>query len=422
LAVLCLGEVRAEDALGNRQTWTIDELVQRVLDLHPDLREAHAQVELAAANKEVAKRSQWPNLSFVSGYSYSDTVSAFIPNTNIPVAPGQWTWTGLTQLQVPLFLGGKLTAEVKKNEFLWKSEVFGQQARTVEMIAQTRELGYRFLKDRAQSEALQGVLEFARESLRQVHARQQEGLATQSEELKTEVRLQQWELDDLRVQQDLSNDESELKILLQLAPESECEIHDEFPVAHDPLTPSSKVEFQVEARPDIRSLAAKVEAFSSEEQSRRSAYFPQISAFGNMGYVGVWTWNTGLTLQWQLFNWGATTSQVNAASAARRASEFRLEASQNKARLELSRATKQRELAWKALQVSKKAENLSQSDLKLAKLAFEQGHLGVVQVLELQALAHQSRSARIQAQSDYSTSEVRVWKASHQVSESAGGE
>ncbi len=89
------------EPLSDLSAWMAQALRQR-----PELAEAKARVEAARSNYEARRRAPWPELSFTSGWGYTDS-GRDDPYRN---------WRAGLNIEIPMYAGGRYRAERQKAE------------------------------------------------------------------------------------------------------------------------------------------------------------------------------------------------------------------------------------------------------------------------------------------------------------------
>ncbi len=140
-----------------------------------------------------------------------------------------------------------------------------------------------------------------------------------------------------------------------------------------PLAPAATgrlVGQALQQRPDVLAAATRVQAADASTGAARGAWWPQIDLVANFNYNNpnsryqpitkdfLGTWDVNLTMMFDIWNWGGTSSRVEQAEALLRQSQLQQQQMQENVSLEVNRA---------ALNLSKAREKLSVAHLAVSQ-------------------------------------------------------
>jgi len=152
------------------------------------------------------------------------------------------------------------------------------------------------------------------------------GLATNSDLLKLEVQNSNAKLQQLEAYNNIDLARVSFNKVLGLPLESQTEPDDETlsrEVIEFDLT--SLINEATESRYELKALDYRIKSASENINAARSSYYPNVSVFGNAYYANPnlriqpphnkfdATWDLGVQLSWDIWNWGNTSSQVTQA-------------------------------------------------------------------------------------------------------------
>jgi outer membrane protein len=169
----------------------VGELVERALESREEVRAAELAVAGAEQVVRIASSQRWPALSL--------DLAAFLSRDS---APTDSDWSGLLQVHLPLFTGGRIQADVRDALSLLR-ETAERRSQTRRAVRRDVEVAYENLRaSRDRIDELRVRLAASREASDQAEGLYDAGLATnlerltaQDDELQTELQLERAELE-----------------------------------------------------------------------------------------------------------------------------------------------------------------------------------------------------------------------------------
>jgi outer membrane protein TolC len=179
----------------------------------------------------------------------------------------------------------------------------------------------------------------------------------------------------------------------------------------------------LEARPDLQSTGARVEAARAFLTAARGNWWPQVFFGGNYYYSrpnprllptrDAWlgTWDLGVTVTLDLWNWGATLRQVEQASANLRQQELLFEQMKEGAKLEVTRSHLQATQAGRKLDVARLAVEQAQEGLRITRDRYRQSAATPSDLLDAEVALLQAVIGRSAATIEKEVAEARLARA-----------
>ncbi len=179
----------------------------------------------------------------------------------------------------------------------------------------------------------------------------------------------------------------------------------------------------LEDRPDLAAAAARVQAASSSVTAAKGNWWPQVYFGGNYYYSrpnprlfpvsNSWlgTWDLGVTMTLDLWNWGSTRRQVEQAEANLRQQELLREQMEEGAKLEVTRAYLQSAQADRKLDVARLAVEQAEEGLRITRDRYRQSVATPSELLDAEVALLQTEIARTAATIEKEVSETRLAKA-----------
>lgn len=400
----------AQDAV----TYTMDQAVQRGLAANPQLAAARALILGAEFGEKSATAAFGPALSFRYGMSYDDK----------PVAGGDKdTWTLNVNVSQPLFTGWRLLSTKQRAKLVTDQTETQLQAQELALIQNIQEQFLQLLKARENVRSARDSVIRLQSELQTRQAFFDVGLKPKLDVLEVEVELAQAEQGLLTANNTVFTQIARLNTLLDLELEAEVEYVGE--LLYLPYEPNlgDCLDSAFSNRPDL-ALALKAEEIADKDsQITASAFYPQVSADldyyrrGNDPGVsgdGIrpdpW-WTAGVSMNWQVFEWGKTRYSFEQArqmlrSLREETANLRLNISFEikSLHLKLQETTARIAVARKALEEAREAFRVAQ--------ARYQAQVGTnTQVLDAQARLTRSEAGLTNAMADFQLALAQLFAA-----------
>lgn len=398
----------------NPASYTMDQAVLRGLEANPQLAAARARILGAEFGEKSAAAAFGPALSVNYGMSYDDK----------PVAGGDKdTWTLNVNVSQPLFTGWRLLNTRQRAKLLTDQADSQLAANELELIRTIQEQFLQLLKARENVRSAQDSVIRLQSELQTRQAFYDVGLKPKLDVLEVEVELAQAEQDLLTANNSVLTQVARLNTLLDLELEADVEYVGE--LLFLPYEPDLRdcLDKAFADRPDL-ALSLKAEEIADKDsQITASAFYPQLSA--NLDYYrrgndpgvsgdGVrpdpW-WTAGVSMNWQVFEWGKTRYAYEQARQAllglrEETANLRLSISfQIKSlHLKLQETSARIAVARKALEEAREAFRVAQ--------ARYQAQVGTnTQVLDAQARLTRSEAGLTEAMADYQLALAQLFAA-----------
>ncbi|MEZ4692218.1 MAG: TolC family protein [Ignavibacteria bacterium] len=152
------------------------------------------------------------------------------------------------------------------------------------------------------------------------------GLATNSDVLKLEVQNSNAKLQQLEAANNIELARVSFNKILGIPLDSKTKINPgELNFITDNLDLNALTKEAMENRDELKSLEYRIKASDENISAVKSGYYPYVSLYGNVYYQNPnlriqppvdefnTTWDVGVSLSWDLWNWGNTSSQVRQA-------------------------------------------------------------------------------------------------------------
>ena len=292
----------------------LQSLIERGLANNTDLRIAHLKVQEAEVALMTSRLSYLPSLSL----DPQGTTSSFNK------AKASWTYNVPVSASWEIDIFGRLTnAKRQAKAALSQSQAYSQAVQT-QLIANIANLYYTLLMLDEQLDISRQTEEAWKETVASTRALMNAGLANESAVSQMEAAYYQVQGSVLDLQQQISQVENSLALLLAETPrnyERGMLVEQQFPADFSIGIPVR----MLSSRPDVRSAERTLEAAFYGTNAARSAFYPSITLSGSAGWtnsVGSMILNPGKfvasavgSLTQPLFNRGQVVAQYRIARA-----------------------------------------------------------------------------------------------------------
>jgi outer membrane protein len=392
---------------------TLDQAVGFARQNQPQLRQARAGTEAAAARADEARSPLLPQVFGSASYTRSSQNgrSALVAPSSETVAAGGTVSQLLWDFgQSPnRFRAARAGAEAQRET---------EQATGQQVVFGVRAAYFT-------ARAAKDLVAVARETLsnQEAHLRQIQGFVEVG--TRPEIDLAQARTDRANAQVQLINAENgyevskaQLNLAMGVEGTTGYDVADETlpPVEGEDGTTDQLLAEALQARPDVASLASQVRAQQATLSSVQGAYLPSLGVSTGLTDSGTpsstyWNWNATLTLSWNLFQGGLTRAQEQEASANLAGLDAQVAALRQQVRLEVDQARLAVRAAKAALEAAGEALANARERLRLAEGRYQTGAGSVIELGDAQVALTAAAAQRVQAQYSVSSARAQLLKA-----------
>lgn len=328
------------------KTLTLEESIRIGIQNSKELIISKSKTRFAAAKISETTSQMLPQLKFSASYARLSDVPPFevvVPFAPMPIKIQDVILDNYNlklSLQQPLFTGFRLGSLKSAAEYNYNASELEFDAATNDYAVQINEAFWNFYNSEKVVELIKEQLVSAEKHLADTKNFLDNGLATMNDVLKLEVQNSSIELKLIEAEnnRDLARINFNRIIGFDLNAETRISVDSINPAPENFDVQNLIVEAK-NNRKEIKSLESKVLASDESISAANAGWFPSIYLFGNLYYNKPNqrimpakdefkdTWDVGVSLNWDLWNWGYTSAQST------QATELKLQAETSLAQL-----------------------------------------------------------------------------------------
>ena len=332
-------------------------------------------------------------------------------------------WAGSIVLTQPVFMGGSIVALNRLadiNEKMTRNSIDAKEQTT---IFATDKAYWQVVSLRHKQRLAQAYLDLVKKLDENVHKMIAEGVATRSDGLSVDVKVNEAEMALMKVNDGLVLSRMLLCQTIGLPANEQIMLAEEEAesVATVTLAPQLDVAQAWENRPELKQLENMTDMSRQATNILKAANLPMVALTG--GYIvsnpnvmngfqknfrGMW--NVGVLMRIPIWNWGDNMYKVRASKGTTTILNLELAEAKEKIELQATQTAYQMEEANKRLTLAESSVRRADENLRTANLGFSEGIITPTTVMEAQTAWLQAKSQKIDAEIDVRLSQVNLRK------------
>ncbi len=333
-------------------------------------------------------------------------------------------FAGAVMLVQPVFMGGSLVALNKMADINEELQQHSAEACRQATLYATDKAYWQVVSLKHKKKLAEGYLDLIRKLSDDVHKMIDEGMATKSEGLSVDVKLNEAEMTLTRVEDGLVLSKMLLCQTIGLPVNEKVTLADEDVenIAIVQLSPKLEVETAVENRPELKMLENGVQLSRQLTNVLKAGNLPMVALTGGYavtnpnvlnGFQRKFSgfWNVGVLVRVPIWNWGDVMYKVRASKGATSIATLELAEAREKIELQVNQNTFRVEEANKKLTMALSNIERADENLRTANIGFKEGVITPTTVMEAQTAWLQAQSQKIDAEIDVKLSQVDLQKA-----------
>ena len=333
-------------------------------------------------------------------------------------------WAGSVLFTQPVFMGGSIIALnriAKINEDLVENSA---DARLQSTLYATEQAYWQVVSLRHKQKLAEAYLGLVKKLDEDVHKMIDEGVATRSDGLSVDVKVNEAEMTLKKVNDGLVLSKMLLCQTIGIPINEQITLADENAeqIAVVKLTPQLEVERAVGNRPELKILQNSVDMSKQATNILKAGNLPQMMLTGGYAvsnpnvfngfekkFAGFW--NVGVLVRIPIWNWGDTMYKVRASKGATAIANLELEEAREMIELQVNQVTYKVDEANKRLVMAQSNIQRADENLRTANVGFKEGVITPTTVMEAQTAWLQAQSQKIDAEIDVKLSQVELQKS-----------
>jgi outer membrane protein len=403
---------------------TLDEAITIGKEHSRLLKIADAKVDQARARASEANTTLLPSLKLTGSYQRLSDVPDFavtLPSTlppplggsSVTLAPTvENTYNARVSLQQPLFTGFKLRSNAKMAEYLADANQFERQNEQSDLVLTITTAYWTLYQTmetkRFMDENVSRLQSFVNDTKNLLNA----GMVTKNDLLKVSLQLNDARLSQIDATNDVQLAMMNLNNVLGQPLDTQLRL------ASTPAGPakgdadsmnagSSMLAQALHSRADLLGMQSRVEAAKAGVTAAQGDWWPQLFLVGGYTYARPnqryqptldefkGTWDVGVQLQLNLWNWGATSDQTEQASAQLKQNELTYEQMKENISLDVKRQQLATEQSREKVSVAMLAIDQAEENQRTTNDKYKQGLATASDLLD-------ANVALLQAKTNYS--------------------
>ncbi len=373
LLVLATASGVAQEA----KTLTMDDAIRIGKEQSKTLKASSMKVEAASARASEVNTNLLPSLKVEAGYKRLSDVDPFA--VTLPFLPSSVVLSPVVlnnynlkvSLQQPLFTGFKLRSNARAAELTATAAEFEHRSDEADLILNIRNAYWLLYQTREVKKFVDENVERLDAHVADTRNLMKAGLVTRNDLLKIEVQLSSAKLTQIDAANDVQVALMNLNNLLGLPLDTDLQLSsvpEEYSNGGSTGALAQNLVMRaLTSRPDLQSMHYRVEASEASVTAARGNWWPQVFLAGayfynrpNARYLPTrdefkGTWEVGVQLQFDLWNWGATGYQTEQAKAQLQQVEYLYDQMKDNVSLEVTRNQLQVERSRQKIGVAREA-------------------------------------------------------------------
>ena len=418
-------------------TLTLDEAIALALKNNRLIEQSAEDREAARWNLSAARRQSGPTFSWSSSlnriggryyrrnnqrnnHDQARYYSKF-QDVNMSLYPSYENEnTNSASLSMPVYTGGRLENQRKTARYALNAADLTLENSRQTVKYQAAQAYYQVLQRASLVNVQEEAVELLEEHLRNVTIQYEVGTIAKSDVLATNVQLANSQQSLNTAQGNYQTAVAQLNNILGLPVNTEIAASDEINFIHYNLTEEQCLDYALAHRPDGIAAIYTLKQAEAQTAAAKSGYRPNVNAVvqGSMSGENVFgsnhnaeQWAVGLQMQWNIFDNGVTSANVNQAKAAERRAESVAQQQIETIQLEVHSAYIALKTAEKNIEVTASAVDKAEEEFKIAQIRYVEGVDTNLNVMNAQEKVVETRNNYYTAIYNFNTSRAQLEKA-----------
>lgn len=311
---------------------SLEESIQIGLENSELIHSSKMKVNFAEARMSEVGTYRLPSVNLNASYARLSEINPFVLNTpggriNISSSIVN-NYNIKLSLQQPLFTGFKLSSSLNIAVYSYEAQKQEYTKDEQQLILDIKYAYWNLLKAIKVKSVVDENVDLVKAHLTDVKNFFENGISTKNDVLKVQVQLTEAELRQIDVNNGVKIARSNLNNIIGLPLSTNIEIESKVSMEDDTFPELDQlIEQAMESRPELKEMDFRLKAGESGVTLAKSNWYPQIYLAGNYYYARPntrvfpvedkfnATWDVGVGLSWDIWNWFATSDQTDQAEA-----------------------------------------------------------------------------------------------------------
>jgi outer membrane protein TolC len=403
-----------------QKLYSLEECINIALSNNSNLAIFNERSKSAEAKYKEARTLSLPNLKFMGNYSRLSDIDPFnitLPppiSQTIELFPILLNNTNLRlNLMQPIFTGSKLSGSIDVADFSNQAAIEDYKKQRLDLITDIKICYFNIIKtvqlNRNVRENIYRIESHINDAKNMLELKQ----ITTNDFLKIEV--QYYKLKSVLVETENMVSLNKLKLCNLMGVELNYNF-DIAPLSFDEIEIEPLNEYLKSAisnRNDLKSIESRVKIAEKGISIANSNWYPQVYLNANYHYANPnsrlmpptdkfkESWDVGVSVSFDIWNWGATSDKVEQAKAQQKEAELIFNSLKDLITLDVNRIYLNIMQMKESLVFQRRAVEQAEEDFRISKEKFEKGYLSSSDLLDSETSLYEATAAYINTQMDY---------------------
>ena len=410
------------------KTLTLEGSIQIGLENSNMLHSSKMKVNYANARLSEINTNRLPLLKFSAAYTRLSPITPFILNTpfgTFNISPSILDNYNLKlTLQQPLFTGFRLSSSSNIAEYNYKATEEAYNKDKQDLIFNIKNAYWNLFKTKKVKEVTDQNVEQVKAHLMNVQNFYEQGLSTKNDLLKVQGQLSESELRQIDAKNAVKLARINLFNVIGIPLNTKSEIPDSVDIKTKPVNDlDSYIEKALDNRSELKAMQYNIKAGEAGVTLAESNWYPQVYLGGNYYYSKPNqrifpaenkfkdTWDIGVSVQVDLWNWGSTADKTDQAKAQLEEAKDSYKMVKDNIVLEVNSNYLNLEQSKDKIAVAEGSVSQAKENYRVTDETFKKGLALNSDLLDSEVALLQANTNYIQALVDYELAKARLEKS-----------
>lgn len=416
--------------VSQNNSYSLEECVKIGLKNNNSLKASEARLQNSESKYNESKTSALPSLKLLGSYSRLSDIDPFQVTLPAPISktltlsPVLLNNTNVRlNLQQPIFTGSKISGSIDAAEFNYQSVNEDYLKDRNELVANIKIGYFNIIKAENILENINENIQMSESHIKDIKNFLDLGQVTKNDLLKVEIQLYNLKSSQVEAENLVTLSKLNLSNLMGTELNSGFEITRNEPATEEIKNMDYYIKEALLNRNDLKSLDKKIKMAESGINVANSNWFPQVYFNANYTYANpnqrimpaqdkfVDTWDVGVTLSFDIWNWGANSHKVEQAESQYKEIKSSFDSYKDLIVLEVNQIFLNIKQIKESLVFQEKAVEQAEENYRIAKEKFGKGYLSSSELLDAETALLQTKNNYINTAMDYRISIAKLDKA-----------